>query len=78
MKKKEFGDFQTPSVLTQEIVKLLQEYRIQPDIIIEPTCGLGNFLQSAYEYWQDRPKYFGFELKQEYFQYSTQKFASKI
>ncbi|MEM9538755.1 MAG: N-6 DNA methylase [Cyanobacteria bacterium P01_E01_bin.42] len=75
MNKKEFGDFQTPEILTQKIVRLLEEYQIQPDIIIEPTCGTGNFIQSAYEYWHDKTKYFGFELNREYYQQSTQKFA---
>ncbi|MEM9539465.1 MAG: N-6 DNA methylase, partial [Cyanobacteria bacterium P01_E01_bin.42] len=75
MKKKEFGDFQTPEILTREITRLLAEYQIQPDIVIEPTCGTGNFIQSAYEYWQDRAEYFGFDLNQEYCKQSAQKFA---
>ncbi|MBP0019101.1 MAG: SAM-dependent methyltransferase [Cyanobacteria bacterium SBLK] len=75
MNKKEFGDFQTPELLTREIVRLLEEYQIQPDIIIEPTCGIGNFIQSAYGHWQDKGEYFGFELNQEYCQQSAQKFA---
>lgn len=43
----EFGDYQTPISLCRQICDLLGRMGIAPDGIIEPTCGLGNFLVSA-------------------------------
>lgn len=45
--KIEFGDFQTPSDLAAGICARLKNLGIQPDIIIEPTCGTGAFLIAA-------------------------------
>lgn len=43
--KVEYGDFQTPLELTDEICKLVSD--LKPKGLIEPTCGTGNFLFSA-------------------------------
>ena len=43
----EFGDFQTPSDLAAEVCSLLKSMRISPKSIIEPTCGVGRFLEAA-------------------------------
>ena len=49
-KKKEYGDYQTPINFCKKVCKYLKEnLKIQPDIIVEPTCGEGNFLKSASE-----------------------------
>jgi len=47
--KIEFGDFQTPPTLASDVCKLLKRMGIQPDTIIEPTCGTGTFLAVAVE-----------------------------
>jgi hypothetical protein len=47
--KIEFGDFQTPLALTREVCSFLVAKGIQPDCILEPTCGLGAFLVAAAE-----------------------------
>lgn len=50
--KVEYGDFQTNQNLTDNIVQLInQNYNLQPDIIIEPTCGIGNFVLSALKFF---------------------------
>lgn len=50
--EKELGDYQTPLYFTQTICKYLKEdLKISPEIIIEPTCGIGNFLKSASEFF---------------------------
>lgn len=42
------GDYQTPVYFTDQICEYLKnELKISPDVIIEPTCGIGNFLRSA-------------------------------
>ncbi len=45
--KAEYGDFQTPLTLATQICELLVRKGLQPAAILEPTCGLGNFLFAA-------------------------------
>jgi hypothetical protein len=45
--KKTYGDFQTPPELAYRIIDILKLKRIKPDIIVEPTCGIGNILVAA-------------------------------
>jgi methylase of polypeptide subunit release factors len=43
----EFGDFQTPLALAEKVCHKLQELGIEPDVIIEPTCGIGTFVKTS-------------------------------
>lgn len=45
--ERDFGDFQTPTNLTERICRYLFDRGFQPSVIIEPTCGKGNFVVSA-------------------------------
>lgn len=47
--KKEFGDYQTPTYFCDEVCSYLEAQGMANNIeaIIEPTCGLGNFILSA-------------------------------
>jgi tRNA/tmRNA/rRNA uracil-C5-methylase (TrmA/RlmC/RlmD family) len=47
--KIEFGDFQTPPILAQQVCALLKQRGIIPDIVIEPTCGVGAFVVASAE-----------------------------
>lgn len=47
--KIEFGDFQTPLILAQEVCSLLLQQNTEVSTIIEPTCGVGTFLVAASE-----------------------------
>ena len=56
--KKEFGDYQTPLTFTETICEYLKNnLEITPEIIIEPTCGIGNFLKSASEFFPGKELY---------------------
>ncbi len=44
----EFGDFQTPPVVAEQICRLLLQMDVRPASIVEPTCGIGNLLFAAY------------------------------
>jgi len=50
-KTKDLGDFQTPSHLTDKICKYLVDVEFAPDAVLEPTCGEGNFVISAIEFF---------------------------
>lgn len=48
--KWQFGDFQTSEGLARKVVEVLKRnHGIEPDVVIEPTCGKGSFLLAAYE-----------------------------
>jgi len=61
----EFGDFQTPKNLAKEVISTIQRRKLY-NSIIEPTCGLGSFLEafletgipvSTLEGWEINPLY---------------------
>jgi hypothetical protein len=64
--QKEFGDFQTPLRLASEVVALVDRLSGKPDRVVEPTAGLGSFLEAAQLQWGAGPKYEGFELNPAY------------
>ncbi|MBM3238750.1 SAM-dependent DNA methyltransferase [Candidatus Poribacteria bacterium] len=64
--KIEFGDFQTPFDLAREIVQLLKSIQISPNIVVEPTCGLGSFLKASIAIFGSDVKYYGFDINPDY------------
>lgn len=76
MKKIEFGDFQTPKKLAKEVIELLSKEFPISDIIIEPTCGLGNFIEEANLQWKNKCQYYGFEINEKYYKSTSAKFSS--
>lgn len=63
--KKEFGDFQTPQELSSIMVNIISENNICPNVIIEPTCGVGNVLLAAYDFFHPQ-KAIGIEINNSY------------
>jgi len=41
---REFGDFQTNPQFAEKVCKLLAKIEVNPEYVIEPTCGEGNFI----------------------------------
>lgn len=63
--KREFGDYQTPFDFAEKVCLYLKEIRhLEPTAIIEPTCGIGNFLKSSLLF--DAAEYYGIEINPEY------------
>jgi hypothetical protein len=64
--KWQFGDFQTPIDLANKVVAILKRnHGINPDVIIEPTCGKGAFIRASYEGF-DNSNILGFEINPKY------------
>ena len=64
---KEFGDFQTPTILATTILTKLKSDGLFPASILEPTCGTGSFIVAAMEIFTST-KIFGFDINSKYIQ----------
>ena len=74
--KREFGDYQTPIDFAKKVCDYLRfEKHIQPSTILEPTCGIGNFLESSFSL--NANKYYGIEINSEYCKYCEERFINK-
>jgi len=62
----EFGDFQTPDALAFEICERLVALDIRPDIVVEPTCGIGAFIVAATRAFPKARIIQGFEVNGDY------------
>lgn len=67
-KKVEYGDFQTPLYLAEKICYKLAELNVEPDLIIEPTCGIGNFINASSRIFPSTKEIIGLEINQNYLQ----------
>ena len=65
-RKKEYGDFQTPLSLARRVAALIGQKEKHYGTIIEPTCGVGAFLEAAAERFGTSPKYLGFDINPDY------------
>ena len=63
--KKEFGDYQTPPELSVLMINILKDIGLLPNIIVEPTCGIGNILINAHESFTPQ-KTIGIEINENY------------
>lgn len=62
----EFGDFQTPDDLAARACRRLVECGIDPEVVIEPTCGVGAFLIAGARAFADAKQLLGFEINESY------------
>jgi hypothetical protein len=65
-RKAEFGDFQTPDGLAQEIAEFLRDSGETADVIVEPTCGQGSFVRAAIAAFPDAKVIYGFDINPAY------------
>lgn len=64
--RSEYGDFQTNSDLADSITFNLALKNISPEIIIEPTCGEGNFIISSLKNFKSIKYIYGIEIFKPY------------
>ena len=63
--KREYGDYQTPIDFAERVCRYLKEFRhIKPSAVVEPTCGVGNFLRSSLLF--QAGEYYGIEINPDY------------
>lgn len=75
-KTKEFGDFQTPRELAFEVCLLLSRLGVQPQTVVEPTCGLGSFIAAARRVFYSA-EILGFDVSPSYVEQAQDKFRNE-
>lgn len=74
--KREYGDYQTPLDFALRVCTFLKEQKhLNPSMIFEPTCGIGNFLTASKIF--DARKYFGIEINPLYCKICIENFADE-
>jgi hypothetical protein len=71
----EYGDFQTPPELAEQVCKLLADRGMNPAAVLEPTCGIGNFLLAAVEQFPGVSAALGIDVNDGYVAVSKAKLA---
>lgn len=71
--KKEFGDYQTPIDFCYKVCEYIQQqgFATKVKAILEPTCGIGNFLSAAFSVFGCK-NIFGVEINERYAQLSQE------
>lgn len=62
----EYGDFQTNSDLANKVTLHLASKNISPEVLIEPTCGKGNFIIASLRNFKEIKNVFGVEIYKPY------------
>ena len=70
----EFGDFQTPKELVSQVISRLSRDGWKWGRVLEPTCGVGNFIEGILDASVNVKEIVGIELRPEYSD-SARKFA---
>ena len=68
------GDWQTPASLATLITSWLAQHGLQPSLVVEPTCGVGNFLAAARQQWPASMG-LGYERNADYVRIAQERFA---
>ncbi len=58
------GDFQTPQQLADAVCTLLHRQGLRPKSLVEPNCGIGNFIASALNTFPSLEKVIGIDINQ--------------
>jgi hypothetical protein len=62
----EYGDFQTNEDLANKVTLYLVSKHISPEILVEPTCGKGNFILASLRNFSTLKNIFGVEIYKPY------------
>jgi len=62
--RNDMGDFQTPPQLANATCTILKQARIEPEVLVEPTCGKGIFVSAALECFSNVQDVYCVEIQQ--------------
>ncbi len=66
IERREYGDFQTPSILSDLVCSILLKESFTPEIVVEPTFGKGSFILSALKTFPKLKQVYGVEIYESY------------
>ncbi|CAN2044558.1 Type II methyltransferase M.NspV [Candidatus Magnetomoraceae bacterium gMMP-13] len=66
----EFGDFQTPLKLAEQVTQLTFERYPFIQSLLEPTCGIGNFIKASIKLHNNLKSVYGWEINPEYIKFA--------
>lgn len=75
--KVEFGDFQTPPVLAQQVCRRLIRTGLVPRSIVEPTCGQGSMLLAAMNEFPQVTHALGVEINASHLDYLQERIYTR-
>lgn len=64
--RENYGDWQTNYEFAKSVCLYLKNRGIVPDIVVEPTCGVGNFIAAAIDVFGPIKKVYGVEISKGY------------
>ncbi len=74
--KKEYGDYQTPLDFAMKVLEVaVDKYNLSPDLIIEPTCGVGNFIKASMNFFKEVP-IVGIDINNDYLEVVKKEFPN--
>ncbi len=73
----EYGDFQTPPKLAEQVCRLLADRGMNPASMLEPTCGIGNFLLAAVKQFPQLVTGLGIDINDAYVAATNGKLAER-
>lgn len=73
-KKAEYGDFQTPEELVQQVCGFLKKNNVTPKSLIEPTCGVGTFFIEALSVFDEVREGYACDINNYYIEVLKNKF----
>src|SRR3712207_2951635 len=63
-----YGDYQTPFEFAIKVCKILKDkVGATPNLIIEPTCGEGNFIKASLNVFDNINEVYGVEIQEGYY-----------
>lgn len=76
--KKEFGDYQTPLYFAKTVCSYLSDnLNLQPETIIEPTVGIGAFIEASFSQFDSFKNMIGIEINKTYCAHCEEKYKDK-
>lgn len=71
--REDYGDWQTDYKFAKSVCLYLKSKGVTPNVIVEPTCGVGNFIAAAIDVFDTVEKVYGIEIFDEYISRTEQK-----
>lgn len=71
--REDYGDWQTGYEFAKSVCLYLRSRGVNPDVIVEPTCGVGNFIVAAVDVFDRVERVYGVEIFQGYIHQTEQK-----